>query len=158
MQNGDINTLKMPKSLLANLHSRFKQKPNPADSISVQQFRRAIKKLPSDEPCIRPGIWYKTQKEHWLGWLKAYNGPGAYGRKGGKNRDARYAYNHIVEYRMLLWLIPAAGVDQGLVETAYEASKSSASLQGKSAAIRKIVPWEVVAEALWGDSNIPPQA
>jgi hypothetical protein len=39
-----------------------------------------------------------------------YDGPGAYGRIAGKQRDARFAYNHIVEPKMLLWLIKAAGV------------------------------------------------
>ena len=28
----------------------------------------------------------------------------------GTQRDARFAYNHIVEPKMLLWLIEAAGV------------------------------------------------
>ena len=23
------------------------------------------------------GVWYKSQKEHWLGWLSEYDGPGA---------------------------------------------------------------------------------
>ena len=27
------------------------------------------------------GVWYTSQKEHWLGWLKGYNGPGHYRRK-----------------------------------------------------------------------------
>ena len=25
-------------------------------------------------------VWYKTQHEHWLGWLSNYNGPGANNR------------------------------------------------------------------------------
>lgn len=26
-------------------------------------------------------VWYTSQKEHWLGWLSEYDGPGAYDRK-----------------------------------------------------------------------------
>ncbi|MBR0405923.1 MAG: hypothetical protein IJI68_12125, partial [Eggerthellaceae bacterium] len=22
------------------------------------------------------GVWYRSQKEHWLGWLSEYDGPG----------------------------------------------------------------------------------
>jgi hypothetical protein len=51
-------------------------------SISIEQFVAAIEKLPEDEPRDRDGVWYRTQKEHWLGWLSQYHGPGAYGAKG----------------------------------------------------------------------------
>ena len=64
-------------------------------SISIEQFVAAIEKLPEDEPRDRDGVWYRSQKEHWLGWLSQYHGPGAYGRRGG-DLDAKYAYNHIV--------------------------------------------------------------
>jgi hypothetical protein len=119
------------------------------ETISIAQFIRAIQRLPSDEPQIRPGIWYKTQKEHWLEWLKGYQGPGGYGRKVDKARDARFAYNHIVNYEMLLWIIAAAGVKPGLVNAARRASTHGSTLQQKSAAMRKLVPWELLAGALW---------
>jgi hypothetical protein len=41
----------------------------------------------------RNKVWYSTQKEHWLGWLKEYDGPGYYGRKK-RHRSAEFAYNH----------------------------------------------------------------
>jgi hypothetical protein len=37
--------------------------------ITVVQFIQAIKCLPSDKPITDPRKWYKTQKEHWIGWL-----------------------------------------------------------------------------------------
>jgi hypothetical protein len=77
---------------------------------SLRDFIRVVRRLPSDRPVHRKGAWYRTQREHWLGWLKDYPGPGAYGRKTAARRDARYAYNHIVEPLMLIWLISAAGV------------------------------------------------
>lgn len=119
--------------------------------ITIEQFRDAIGKLPSDPSKIQHGIWYKTQKEHWLGWLKEYRGPGAYGRKGGKNHDAEFTYNHIVEYRMLLWVIEAAGVERKLVSRAKAVVDDKKSLSSNSAAIRKIVPWKVLTTALWGN-------
>ncbi len=117
--------------------------------VSIKQFFFAIYDLPSDKPKDTPGKWYKTQKEHWLGWLGEYKGPGAYGRKGGKDQGAEYAYNHIVEYRMLLWLIEAAGVESKLVKAAKSIVNEEKSMHANSAAIRKIVPWEMLASMLW---------
>jgi hypothetical protein len=65
-------------------------------SIGINRFTQAIQRLPSDNPKVTPGKWYKTQKQHWLGWLKEYHGPGAYGRKTSQERDAIYDYNNIV--------------------------------------------------------------
>src|ERR1700680_3404466 len=42
------------------------------------------------------GVWYRSQQEHWLGWLSEYDGPGAYGRKTSVVRSAEFAYNHVV--------------------------------------------------------------
>ena len=93
-------------------------------------------------------VWYKSQKEHWLGWLSEYDGPGFYGRKTG-SRSAEYAYNHIVCPPMVLWLSEASGVDKSLVIAAKRAAlKAAASLPSKSAAIRKVVPWAIIEAAL----------
>lgn len=70
--------------------------------VTISQFIQAIRRLPSDPPVDSPQTWYRTQKEHWLGWLGDYEGPGAYKRKTGVKRDAKYAYNHIV-CPELLW-------------------------------------------------------
>jgi len=116
---------------------------------TVRQLRAAILGLPADPPVIDPGVWYKTQKEHWRGWLKYYTG-GAYGRKPGMNRDTRYAYNHIVEPKMLLWLIPAAGVSPAIVRAAQAAAaKAPNTMMSQSAALRRVVPWEIVEAVLW---------
>ena len=109
------------------------------ETISIAQFIRAIQRLSEDEPQIRPGIWYKTQKEHWLESLKGYQDLDGYGRNVDNKRDARFAYNHIVNYEMLLWIISAAGVKSGLVHSAQRASTHSSTLQQKSAAIRSLV-------------------
>jgi hypothetical protein len=49
--------------------------------ITIDEFIRVIKRLPSDQPVDNPRKWYKTQKEHWLGWLGEYDSSGAFGRK-----------------------------------------------------------------------------
>ncbi len=113
------------------------------------QLRRAIGQLPVGKPMAVLGDKYENQREHWLKWLRDYDGPGAYGRKVHKGRTAEYAYNHIVEWRMLAWLIETAGVDGKRVRAADAAAKKHSDLKSKSAAIRSIVPWDVVERALW---------
>ena len=122
----------------------------PARSMSVRAFRRAIAALPSDPPRGTPGKWYTTQQEHWLGWLREYDGPGAYGRQPHATRDARYAYNHSVEPRMLLWLIEACGVTASKVKAARAATRQARSMMQQSDAIRRLVPWDDVEERLRG--------
>ena len=118
---------------------------------SIVWLIEAIRDLPSDEP-VSPGQrgynTYTTQKDHWLGWLDPHSGTGTYARKSTPDRDARYVYNHIVEPKMLLWLICASGVEPALVQAATDAAEGGSTLAGKSAAIRRQVPWSVVYEAL----------
>ncbi|MCG3168460.1 MAG: hypothetical protein DPW12_07585 [Rhodocyclaceae bacterium] len=123
-------------------------------TISISKFIRAIRQLPSDEPRVWPRAWYQTQKQHWLGWLGEYHGPGFYGRKTGIRRDAAYAYNHIVNHHMLLWLMEATGVHSNLVEAAKRAARRGKTMQAKSAAIRRHVGWEVIEARLWGSKRI----
>lgn len=88
---------------------------------SIESLIHAIRRLPSDEPVTDGQSGYNnytTQKDHWLGWLDPNSGTGSYRRRGGKNRDAKYVYNHIVEPKMLLWLISAAEVRSELIQTA----------------------------------------
>jgi ASCH domain len=122
--------------------------PFKVENYSIPEFIHAIQRLPADKPKDNPKVRYKTQKEHWLCWLKEYDGPGAYDRIPGQGRDARYAYNHIVCHKMLLWIIEAAGLSSDLVENARRAAEKVNSMQQKSAAIRKYGPWEKLAEAL----------
>lgn len=119
------------------------------DPISVRKLLAAIRKLPSDEPVHNPKKWYLTQHEHWIGWLSEYEGPGAYGRDAAIRRDARFAYNHIVEPEMLLYLATAAGVNSAKVAAARKAAANGRTLMQRAGAVRSIIAWELVASALW---------
>jgi hypothetical protein len=120
--------------------------------ISIAFFIQAIKCLPSDKPKNNARKWYKTQKEHWIGWLSEYNGPGAYGRKSGQNRDAKFAYNHIMCSEMLLFLIRAIPLKPELIEAAEKEYQNGSTLLQKAhsvGAIRKIVPWSEIYQSLY---------
>jgi hypothetical protein len=117
-------------------------------SKSIAQFMEAIRALPEDMPHGDLRVWYRTQKQHWLGWLGSYDGPGAYGRTQA-NRDAKFVYNHIVNPQMLLWLVDAAGVRSELVQAAQQAADPDAKLPRQAGAVRKCVPWTELVKALW---------
>lgn len=125
-----------------------------ADQVgSIAWFVSAIEALPSDEPAPlgTPGYnRYATQKAHWLGWLNPAAGTGTYPRSEAPGRDAKYVYNHIVEPRLLLWLIAASGIDPSVVQAAQQAAASASKLPSKSAAVRRVVPWTVLCERLVG--------
>jgi hypothetical protein len=132
------------------------------DAMSPRELRDHIKRLDPSTPrhkelekVLKEGVgfgnaWYSSQKEHWLGWLAEYEGPGAYGRQTDKQgRDAEYVYNHIQCAPMLFWLIEALGFSDNDLDKGYlavvAAPKRNAS---QCAALRKVVPWERVATAL----------
>ena len=117
-------------------------------SKSIAAFIKAIEKLPSDKPVVTPGKSYKTQKEHWLGWLSEYEGPGYYGRLPSTRRSAPLAYTRIGEPKMLLWLIDAAGLGVHLPAAARAPRQTSGDMRKQAALIRQRVPWEVIASAL----------
>jgi hypothetical protein len=92
--------------------------------------------------------WYHSQKEHWLGWLSEYNGPGAYGRSRWKGRSAEFVYNHINCPPMALWLGEASGVSSRTVRTAMDNALSAGpNFSSQCAAIRRAIPWEAIAAA-----------
>lgn len=121
--------------------------------VTISQLIQAISRLPSDPPVDSSQTWYRTQKEHWLGWLGDYEGPGAYKRKTGVKRDAKYAYNHIVCPELLMYLIRAISLKKELVEAAEKAYQTGSSQMEKSGAIRKAVPWSEVYRVLWGEEK-----
>ena len=125
---------------------------------SIPKLIARIKQLPGDPP-VKPGTRgynrYTTQKAHWLGWLGDTPGTGSYERTTPPNRGARYVYNRIIEPLMLLWLIEAADVDPEVVREAQREALCPPTLAGKSKAIRAVVPWDVVAKALWKDAEEP---
>ncbi len=123
------------------------------ESVSAKEFREKIRYLPKDEPKTCEGVWYRSQNQHWMGWLRDYDGPGAYHRKGGENRDAKFAYNHIVCPQMLLYLIAAIPLSTEIIEKASQAIIGKTTEMAQSGAIRKVAPWSMIYQALWMDQS-----
>lgn len=93
--------------------------------------------------------WYSSQKEHWLGWLGEYDGPGAYDRLMWEGRTAEFVYNHIQCAPMLSWLAEAAGLQSEEIEAANKAALAAPRrAASQCGAFRRIIPWESVSGAL----------
>ena len=118
---------------------------------SIEWLIETIRALPFDAPVPHgtPGYnQYTTQKAHWLGWLDPAAGTGSYPRSAGAGRDAKYVYNHIIEPKLLLWLVTSAGVNAELVVLARASAEAAKSMPAKSAAMRRQIPWATVCDAL----------
>jgi hypothetical protein len=124
------------------------------DLETVQGLKDAIRALPSD-PEVPKGTQgynrYTTQRAHWLGWLGDTPGTGSYERKTPPGKGAEHVYNRIGEPKMLLWVIEASGVHPSLVAQAKSAASVGPTLAGKAKAIRQVVPYSAVADALWSN-------
>lgn len=131
--------IETPKQLLAQV--RRLQSAQPRTARYASKLKTAG--IWSDE-----SAWYSSQKEHWEGWLRHYNGPGAYGRKVS-NRSAEFVYNHIVCPPMLMWLAEASGVTSARLAAAQKAALAAGDrLQSHCSAIREVIPWEAAKSAL----------
>lgn len=125
---------------------------------SGHAFARIISKLPAHPPLYDTlgggasdarnyGVWYATQQQHLVGWFSQLAGPGAYNRKS-RGLKARHGYNHFQCAEGLLWLIEALGEDPQVVKTAYAAIDEHTHTAARSAAVRKLVPWERIVELI----------
>ena len=124
---------------------------NSTDICSVEWLTEVIRRLPTDAsvPARQQGYNnYRTQKEHWLGWLDLNSTTGSFRRKSGNERGARHVYNQIGEPKMLLWLASSAGVPNELLSAAKRAADDLTNLRSKCGAIRRVLPWDEVASAL----------
>lgn len=129
--------------------------------MTPQDLLARIQSLPADTPRhkaletalrVRVGYWrawYRSQKEHWQGWLGEYDGPGAYGRGAATPRNAEYIWNHIQCAPMLFWLAEALGLPDADLERAYCAVMSAQDRgAAQCAALRRVFPWAVIESAL----------
>lgn len=95
------------------------------------------------------GAWYRSQKEHWIGWLSEYDRPGAYRRETKVLRGASYAYNRIQCAPMLFWLSEALSAPEAQLDKAFDAVlKAPSKGASQCAALRRILPWHVVESRL----------
>lgn len=121
--------------------------------MSPSEMRDLISRLSDTDRYAErwPVIWDgsgRTQKEHWLGWLDDYDGPGYYNRCDW-DRDARFVYNHIQCPHMIIWLGEACGLPQAVLERAFHAAcDAGPNPASQCAAARRIICWDDIAARL----------
>ena len=129
--------------------------------MQIDTLQRIIARLSENTPMLaatleahlheagQRSVWYRTQKEHLQGWLREYDGPGAYGRKGGFGRDAKFFYNHFQCAPGLFWLAEAAGVADERLRAAVAAVEGAGQNNARQcAALRREIPWAMVEAKL----------
>jgi hypothetical protein len=136
--------------------------------MTPKQLASKIRQFPPDLPLTRTyerelairrlwgthGIWYSSQKEHWLGWLSEYSGPGAYNRAPDKKRTAEYAYNHLNCAPMLFWLAEAIGVQKAVLLKAKGATLRAKAKGSHRGILRRAIPWSDVAQRLTATQDV----
>ena len=87
--------------------------------------------------------WYRSQREHMVGWFRAQSttGAGQYTRRM-PNVSAKRTYQRLQNAWSLLWINEALGVDIVLVRAAAEASEQETDHRRRCAVVRKMLPWE----------------
>lgn len=123
----------------------------------IRDFARKLTALPSEtgwqtktEDALRLGSryqnkWYRTQREHWLGWLGDYHTPGAYKRKTASPKDVRAVYNRINHVPMLMWLAEALQVAEDKLQSAYnEVCAAGTTSTAQAGAFRRVIDWSQI--------------
>jgi len=119
---------------------------------SIKEMLRAVRRLPATAPqsgkLSKGG--YETHQDHWIAWLKEYDGPGYYGRSDW-SVDARAVYQRLANGRMIVWLSEAAGEDPKRIRAAITAMKrhGNGRKQTEAKIVRSHLPWEQVATLLF---------
>lgn len=121
--------------------------------VHVDDLRALVESLPAAQPVTDQferdhpaSTRYKDQREHLLGWLGEYNGPGAYGRKN-PSTSGKHFYNHFRCAPGLLWLAEALGETEATLRcgvSRIEAAGRNPSSQ--CAAFRAEVPWSRIVD------------
>lgn len=104
---------------------------------------RAIKRLPDNITSQR-----QSYKDRWLRWLSDYKDPS----RATPDRNAEFIYNALHAPEWIIWLAVASGVAQQLVSKASGAVDLKQSRMEQAAAVRRILPWPLLAHQL---QNMP---
>lgn len=123
-----------------------------APSYTPRDLLSRIRDLSADMPIsnmIPPPKCYNDHKHHWIGWLGEIGGAGWYGRTQPVT-DAAMVYNRLQCVGMVIWLAESAGVPANTVRhAALRAAQSPGNVARQTAAARQLLPWAMVAKALW---------
>lgn len=100
--------------------------------------------------------WYRSQREHWLGWLVAKDGEAR--KKGVRSEDvwAGLRWRHLMCSPAMFWLADCAGVDERTLVMAEGAAARAANLNNMDGhphgkLMREAISWGEVQTAIISD-------
>jgi len=114
-------------------------------SYSIRELLTAVRRLPAEMPqsdrLFKSG--YQTHRDHWIGWLQEYDGPGFYGRSSW-DVDARSVYQRLNCGQMIVWLHEAAGESPVLIRTTIREmeARGNGRAQTEAKIARTYHPWD----------------
>jgi hypothetical protein len=114
--------------------------------MSREELLAIVRELPDKTPiavALAPG---RSSKQSWINWLTNYAEISDHPLRG--QRDARYIYNHWWDAPIFIWLAEAGGVDPDKIQQAAKIVAAAENSTTQAAAIRKVLPWQLVAKHL----------
>jgi hypothetical protein len=116
-------------------------------SYTIPELLRAVRRLPATTPesdRLSKGV-YATHKDHWIGWLEEYDGPGYYSRSNW-DVDARTVYQRLNNGNMIVWINEAAGESPTRIRlTIAKMLQGGPRKQMMAMIARSFLPWERTA-------------
>ncbi|PRY19293.1 hypothetical protein CLV78_1259 [Aliiruegeria haliotis] len=97
--------------------------------------------------------WYRSQREHWLGWMAWQCYQQRLKGNDPSRVDAKGVWSRLKCSPLMFWLAECAGVEEDILNKATEQAKKAARINPKDGnphgtLIREVLPWEVLADAL----------
>src|SRR5258708_7500466 len=100
----------------------------------------AVRQLPETAPLAESLLAPDPRlKKWWLRWLSHYD---------SDDRDASLIYNRLKHPPMIVWLAEVSGIDTQLIRKAVDAIVEGDPCQSQAAAVRRILPWPLLARCL----------
>ena len=97
----------------------------------------AVRQLPETAPLAESLLAPDPRlKKWWLRWLSHYD---------SDDRDASLIYNRLKHPPMIVWLAEVSGIDTQLIRKAVDAIVEGDPCQSQAAAVRRILPWPLLA-------------
>jgi hypothetical protein len=125
-------------------------------SFTIKQFSDIIRDLsgptPQSDEFPVPAR-YANLKDQWLCWLREYLTPGYYDRQNAVD-DAQWAYQHLNNGDMIVWLNEAAGEDARIIHAAIVAKDGREPPQTEAKYARLVLPWEGLVPLLFKPERI----
>jgi hypothetical protein len=99
------------------------------------------------------GKWYRSQREHWLGWVEFQDRKALEAGQSPNALLAKAVWNRLKCSPMMFWLAECSGVSADLLSKAETEAAQAAVLNPKDGnphgrMIRSVLPWPVLESAI----------